>query len=294
MTEITAYAKVNLTLRVEARRRGALHALVSLAQSIDVSDRLTVTAAEEDSITVDGDDLVALGEDNLAWRAAAAVREHLGAAQPLRVHLRKRVPVAAGLGGGSADAAAALVAASGLLGGDRGTVTRLAPALGSDVPFCVIGGTVWIRGTGEQLRAAEALTGFHLAVATAPFPLETGAVFRRWDDLDRPVGPGVSGRSIPPSLRHLAPLVNDLTPAALSLHPELGDWAADLARSWGQPVMMSGSGPTMFGFFASRAEADDAAAEVAGARFASGASLVDRGWDGSPGGTLPPPPWGVV
>lgn len=294
MTSLTANAKVNLTLRVMARDDSGLHPLHSLVQSVDLADGVTVALAAEDGLTVTGDGAVETDESNLAWRAAAEVRTRLGDTRRLAVRLDKRIPVAAGLGGGSADAAAGLVGAAVALGGTRSLVEDLAPGIGSDVPFCVTGGTVWVEGHGETLWRADAARGYHLALATAPFPLDTAAVYRRWDEMDRPSGPAVSGTSVPPSLREVVPLINDLTPAALALRPELGDWIADASVVWGQPAVLSGSGPTVFGFFPTPSEAEDAARAITGSRFAAGVSPTDRGWDGDPGGTLPPPPWGVV
>jgi 4-diphosphocytidyl-2-C-methyl-D-erythritol kinase len=294
MIALVANAKVNLTLRVMARDDSGLHVLHSLVQSVDVTDGVTVAVADEDAFTVTGDGAVEADERNLAWRAAAEMRARLGDGRRLSVRLEKRIPVAAGLGGGSADAAAALVGAAAALGGTRATVEALAPGIGSDVPFCVTGGTLWMEGHGETLRRADAARGYHLALTTAPFPIDTAAVYRRWDEMGGPAGPDLSGASLPPALREVGPLVNDLTPAAVRLRPELGDWIADASTTWGQPAVLSGSGPTVFGFFPTRSEAEDAARVIAGSRFAAGASPTDRGWDGDPGGTLPPPPWGVV
>jgi 4-diphosphocytidyl-2-C-methyl-D-erythritol kinase len=294
MIALAAHAKVNLTLRVMARDDSGLHPVHSLVQSVDLADEVTVSLADEDGLTMIGDGEVEADADNLAWRAADQVRARLGDPRRLAVGLVKRIPVAAGLGGGSADAAAGLVGAAAALGGTRALVEDLAPGIGSDVPFCVTGGTLWVEGYGETLRRADPARGYHLALATAPFPLDTAAAYRRWDEMDGPTGPAVSGPSVPPNLREVVPLVNDLTPAALALRPELGDWIADASAVWGQPAVLSGSGPTVFGFFPTRSEAEEAAGAIVGSRFVAGVSPTDRGWDGDPGGTLPPPPWGVV
>jgi 4-diphosphocytidyl-2-C-methyl-D-erythritol kinase len=292
---LRAYAKVNLTLRVRPRDASGLHPLRSLAQSIDLYDEVGLAAADdEDGLTVEGAEAVEVGEENLVWRAVSAARRHFDVEQPVTAHLLKRIPVAAGLGGGSADAAATLVLAAGLLGGARGDVDELAPGLGADVPFCVVGGTLWMAGHGERLEPAPVEAGYHMAIAVAPFTLATAEVFRRWDEMEGPTGPGVDGGSLPPALREVAPLVNDLVPAARSLRPELGDFEETVRRAWGQPVLMSGSGPSLVGFFPTPDEAAQAAAVIEDARFSTAAATVDRGWDGEPGGTLPPPPWGVV
>jgi 4-diphosphocytidyl-2-C-methyl-D-erythritol kinase len=291
MTRITAFAKVNLSLQVRPIDRLGLHELRSLAQSIDLFDEVEVSPAEEDGFRVDSVEEVPADGGNLVWRAVEAVR---GSARfPVEVTLAKRIPVAAGFGGGSADAAAALLAAGGMLGLARESVVSLAPALGSDVPFCLIGGRLWIEGHGERLTEALMSTDFALAVAVPPFEMSTAAVYRRWDELGGPAGPEVGGRDLPPSLREHGPLSNDLAPAAMDLRPDLADWITDLATTWGRPVAMSGSGPSVFAFFADIEEAAHAADEVRGARASVAAAPVDRGWDGDPGGVLPGPPWGV-
>lgn len=289
MTVIRAFAKVNLSLQVRPVDRSGLHELRSLAQSIDLFDLVEVDRAEEDAFEVDAVDAVPSDESNLAWRAAEAVRGSSRA--PLRVGLTKRIPVAAGLGGGSADAAAALVATGGLLGARRESLVSLAPDLGSDVPFCLMGGRLWIEGHGERLGEALMSTDFALAIAVPPFEMPTAAVYRRWDEMDGPRGPEVDGRDLPPSLREHGPLANDLAPAAMDLRPELADWISDLTQTWGRPVAMSGSGPSVFAFFADLEEAEHAADIVTEARASISAVPVDRGWDGKPGGLLPPPPW---
>ncbi|HUG75679.1 MAG TPA: 4-(cytidine 5'-diphospho)-2-C-methyl-D-erythritol kinase [Acidimicrobiia bacterium] len=293
MTILSAHAKVNLDLRVRARRSDGFHEVRSLIQSIDLADSVSVDLAEDDAVSVGGDTDLGADEDNLAWRAVEAVRRASSSLARLAVHLDKRIPVAAGLGGGSADAAAALVATAGLLGVGERQVRALAPGLGSDVPVCLTGGSVLVEGRGEVLTPVQLPSDYHLAVVTPPFSLSTKEVFAAWDRLDGPHGPSLDGSALPPGLREYGPLVNDLVPAALVVRPDLGDWVAECSRVWGQEAMMTGSGPTVFGFFVTADEADDAVLAIDG-RFGAAASPVDRGWDGSPGGTLPAPPWGVV
>lgn len=294
MIELIAHAKVNLTLRVRPRDESGLHPLHSLVQSVDLGDAVAVGLAGEDHFDVSSREPVERDQRNLALRAAQAVRAEMGTEQPLRVRLDKLIPMTAGLGGGSADAAAALVAAAGSLGGDRRMVEGLAFGLGADVPFCLTGGTLWMEGHGEGLRPADVAVDYHLALAVPRYAFDTGAVYARWDELGGPEGPYVGGADLPPALRDIGPLVNDLTPAARSMHPDFADWAADVAAAWGRAVLMTGSGPAVVGFFPTIDEAAEAAAAAADVRFAGATSPVDRGWDGDPGGTLPPPPWGVV
>lgn len=277
------FAKVNLSLLVGERRSDGLHPIRSLAQSIDWADRLTLDAAEQDRFEVD-DPALEDPDANLAWRAVEAVRSETGSHRRVSLSLAKRIPVAAGLGGGSADAAAALTLADALLEPAPGTVERLAPGLGADVPFCLSGGTALMEGAGEQLTPLSPLDLF-LAVVVPPFGLDTAAVYARWDDLGGPQGGEVAASDLPPALRRLDERVrNDLTAAAASLDPRLGDWMADTARTWGVPALMSGSGPALFAFFPTREEAADAAAAVSDARAGRACASVEFGVRISDGG----------
>ncbi len=274
-----AYAKVNLGLRVGSLRADGFHPLDSIFQSIDWSDRVELAPAEEDGITGWRGGPVPAGEANLAWRAVIAVREAAGADQPVAVRLDKQIAVAAGLGGGSADAAAALHLARRHFGMPVETVTDLAPMLGSDVPFCAAGGTARIAGRGDVYDVMTTLSGFALAIVVPPVELATPRVFRRWDELGEPEGPGVDAADLPPELRPHGPLVNDLYPAATDLAPELDDWRDELVATWSRPVAMSGSGPSLFGFFLDRDEAEAALDSVpAGARAVRAATPVGQGW----------------
>jgi 4-diphosphocytidyl-2-C-methyl-D-erythritol kinase len=256
---LDAFAKVNLSLLVRERDASGYHPLRSLIQSIGWSDSLTLAPADDDLLTVTGTEPVSSDDDNLAWRAASAMRERLGSRRPLTVHLDKRIPVGAGLGGGSADAAAALVGTARLLGGDPSAAADLAPSLGSDVPFCVVGGTARVEGRGELVTPLRLHPDYALAVAVPPTAVATPEIYRRWDRLDGPQGPEIDGRRVPPSLRDLGPIRNDLVPAAVDRHPEVGDFMADLAARWERPVLLTGSGSAVFGFFL---DADEAVAAI--------------------------------
>jgi len=260
-----AYAKVNLILRVRPTDRSGKHPLRSLAQSIEWSDRVSLDDAGEDRFVVGG--LEAAGDrSNLAWRALEAVRSLSSRPSPVLLELEKAIPVSAGLGGGSADAAAVLALAADRFGVSAADRDAAAPDLGADVPFCLAGGKAWMEGYGERLSPVPADLDYVLAVVVPPFEVPTADVYRRWDELGGPEGTRVSGRHLPRSLREFAPLGNDLTAAAVDLFPVLGDWIADVARLWGVPALLSGSGPALFGFFASEAEAADAAGAVQGVR----------------------------
>ncbi|HEY7565217.1 MAG TPA: 4-(cytidine 5'-diphospho)-2-C-methyl-D-erythritol kinase [Acidimicrobiia bacterium] len=253
-----APAKVNLTLEVRSRDSTGLHPLRSVMQAIDWIDVLDVDQSEEDELAVSGADLP-LGGDNLVWRAIEELRKEIGRQRPpLSIALTKEIPVAAGLGGGSSDAAAALMAAAHAMRVHLGVVRDVAPRVGADVNFFLHGGCLLAEGYGERLSPTNLDADFAMAIAVPEFELETAAVYEAWDRLDGPAGRALSGKRLPPALRSLGEVRNDLTPAALEFRPELGDWMEDLAMRWERPVLMTGSGPACFSFFADLDEAQGA------------------------------------
>ena len=261
---IYAHAKVNLGLQVRAPDRSGLHPIRSLVQSIGWFDTVDVDLSDDDAFAFHGPDDIPDDETNLAWRAVEAVRRAANTRRPIALRLAKEVPHAAGLGGGSADAAAALVGTARLL--RQAEPKEEAVALGADVSFCMVGGLAWMEGYGEVVTSMQPGDDYYLGVVVPPIELPTPEVYRRWDRLGGPQGPAIGGRDLPGSLREHGPLRNDLTPAAVALCPELGDWISDLSSLWGQPVAMTGSGSGLFGFFSTADEAVEAVAVVRGAR----------------------------
>ena len=276
MPEWEAPAKVNLDLRVGARDRNGLHPLRSIVQTVDWLDLLAIEVGDDDILRVEGADLPTDG-DNLIWKAVSALDPPGRPA--LDIVLHKSIPVAAGLGGGSSDAAAVLAAMGDLFGINEADRFDAATRVGADVPFLLSGGTALMEGHGERISVLDALSGFALGLAVPPFPLATADVYARWDDLVRPVGPVVDGSRLPPGLRSHDELRNDLTPAAVSLRPELADWITDLAERWSRPVLMSGSGPACFAFFVDADEAAGAVEAVGEHRGVQAAALRPRGVD---------------
>ena len=285
-----APAKVNLYLHVTGRRADGYHLLDSLVAFVDIGDRLRAEPATSLSLTVDGPeaaDLAAVGGDNLVLRAARLLADQAGTTAGAALHLDKHLPVAAGIGGGSSDAAAALLALKGLwqISLQDEALWALGARLGADIPACLYRRAVWVGGIGERLEPAGPLPEAGILLVNPRRALSTAAVFaaRR--------GPfGHVGRFAPmPSAaaalaRALMPCRNDLTEAAIGLVPEIGAVLARLGRLPGCLLArMSGSGATCFALFANRAAAEAARAEVAAAEpwwwcaaggFVSGASLA--------------------
>ena len=259
-----APAKLNLSLEVRPVDSSGLHPVRGLTQSIGWHDILTMEESGADRLSVHGADLPS-GEANLAWKAVKAMRDLSGDHRRVEMKLWKRIPVAAGLAGGSADAAAALALHAELIGAGPGRVDEAAAVVGTDVTFCLHGGRRWIGGYGERIGPAiEGDDGFVTVVAVPPFRLQTPVVYGAWDRLGGPKGPEVSGSDLPPAIRLHGSLSNDLYPAARTIEPLLDDWRAELALRWGRSVLLSGSGPALFGFFVDEAEAEEALARVPG------------------------------
>ncbi len=283
MIEVQAPAKVNFTLRVSSVDRTGLHPIESRVQMVGWFDTLTVDWFDEDVLEISGPaDRDAIGGElttggqNLVWKGAAAFWSAQVSLKrrPVRVHLSKQIPTAAGLAGGSADAAGMAVA--------LGALTRhpvnpedLAE-VGSDVPFALVGGAALMEGYGEVLSPLPVSKGFALGVAVPPLVMSTPEVYREWDRLDGPTGTRFPARSAPPSLREVD-LINDLFPAAAALAPQLLDHCAELSQLWERPVAMSGSGPSLFGFFADEDEASDAVAATTGMRSVRAVVPVSHG-----------------
>jgi len=274
MIDYEAPAKLNLSLLVHSPDSSGMHPIESLVQTIDLLDRLEVSEAEEDTFQCVGADLDP--EENLVVAAIAAVRERAHV-PPLAILLEKTIPVEAGLGGGSADAAAALLGAVEVGGLDEALPSEVAPDIGADVALFLTGGTQLMTGFGEQLEPQRPLSGFAVAVVVPEFGLATADVYRRWDEMDGPEGEAPARSALPPALRDGMPIRNDLFPAALDLEPRLGDFITDVRVAWGSEVLMTGSGAACFGFFGDVGEAAEAALTIAGTRAGFGADLRDHG-----------------
>ncbi len=273
-----AFAKVNLALAVFPRSADGFHPLRGIFQSVSLADEIGIEPASEDGITIIGGEAPA-DESNLAWRAVDAVRRTARVSVPVAITISKRIPSGSGLGGGSADAAAALGLMSNRFHLDGETTVELAESLGADVPFSFAGGTKLVEGRGERIRAFEPLSDFAIGLVVPPFALSTPAVFGEWDRLGGPAGDVMDDRHLPPSLRGGLPIRNDLLPAAVSLDSRVAEWRDDIASRWGTGVAMTGSGSALFGFFSTIDEAESAVVSIdIPTRAAEAVVPVDHGW----------------
>ncbi len=260
-----ARAKLNLALHVRARRADGYHELETLFAFVEDGDELRVAEAAVASFVVGGPFAVGLGGegDNLVTRAMAAYGAAFGPVPSLAVELVKNLPVASGIGGGSADAAAMLriLAAKQGVATDDPRVIAIAYVLGSDVPACLLGQTAIGRGRGERLTPVEGLTGMPVLLVNPGVAVSTAAVFARWDGVNR--GPLGEGAALDMALNGR----NDLEAAARALAPAIDDVIDLLAAQPGMVLArMSGSGATCFALFDRLADRAAAARIVEAAR----------------------------
>ena len=252
-------AKINLYLGVGDRRPDGYHELVTVFQALDLCDEVYVTDADGLHLTISGEGAGAVptGSDNLVWRAAELLARRTQTPPHARLEVTKSIPVGGGMAGGSADAAATLVGCAAMwrTGSSRSDLVELAAEIGSDVAFCLLGGTALGTSRGEVLTPVLASGAFHWVLAVADFSISTAAAYA---ELDRQRGSGdgagVPGPAVPDGMldalragdavQLAASLANDLEPVALTLAPQLHR-TLDTGRSLGALAgIVSGSGPT--------------------------------------------------
>jgi 4-diphosphocytidyl-2-C-methyl-D-erythritol kinase len=250
----TAYAKINLALHVRRRREDGYHELETLFAFVDAGDLLSASPAEADSVTTLGE--FAGGLDNPFDNLVAKALTSLPRPQGLVVTLEKNLPVAAGLGGGSADAGAVFRIVEALHGLPDDWPARAAK-LGADVPACVLSRTHIGRGTGTEQEAVEDdLAGMPVLLVNPRVPLSTGPVFKAWDGEDRGALPEGPASKIAREGR------NDLEAPAIALCPVIAEVLAGLQSTAPWLARMSGSGATCFALYESIAARDAAAAAI--------------------------------
>lgn len=272
---VRAPGKINVSLRVGPPREDGYHNVASVYLAVSLYEEITATVTDEPGITVtiDGQgslnlpmEEVPLDSSNLAARAASLLAELSENSTGVHLNITKRVPIAGGMGGGSADAAAALLACDALWnsGFSRDELAKIAVDLGADVPFALIGGTAVGVGLGEQLTPAISKTPLHWVLVTSSFGLSTPSVYRTLDDLrlasgEEPpelpeIDPRILGAMRAGDSHTLADLLhNDLQAAALELAPELRDVLDAGSEAGALAGIVSGSGPTV-AFLAESAE----------------------------------------
>ncbi len=253
----TAYAKINLALHVRSRREDGYHELETLFAFVDAGDTLRARAADEDRLTTVGE--FAAGIDNPLDNLVAKALGALPRPQGLDITLEKNLPVAAGMGGGSADAGALFRIVERQFGLPDDWLERAAK-LGADVPSCVRSETAIGRGTGTELEPVENdLEGTPVLLVNPRITLSTASVFKAWDGLDRGPLPTGTARENAEHGR------NDLREPAIAKCPQIAEVLGELSRVSAWKVEMSGSGATCFALYSTTSARDDAARRIADA-----------------------------
>ena len=260
---LKAHAKINLALEVLGKRPDGYHEVAMIMQSVSLHDTLILSLQESDITLMCDRPELPCDHSNLAYRAAELLRREVGATQGVHIELTKRIPLAAGLAGGSTDAAAVLKGLNRLWGLALSPVEleQLAARLGSDVPFCLWGGTSLATGRGEMLTPLPDFTGHGVVLANPSLQVSTAWVYGNYRD-----AAGNRRRDIS-SLRHSIEqpdfsavadtLFNDLETVTVPAYPQVAEIKEQLLQAGAAGVLMSGSGPTVFALtpdFASAAE----------------------------------------
>lgn len=265
---LKAHAKINLLLNVMGIRLDGYHELETIMQTLELHDILEISEAPNIEIDITGADLPT-GPENLAYKAAALLREYSGYTRGIKIKLYKHIPLAAGLAGGSSDAAAVL---NGLnqywnLKIKPKELASLGAKIGSDIPFCLQGGTALVRGRGEIVSPVKHhLPPLGVVLVKPLFGVSTAQIYRLFDQVTNPFHPDYRGMLKAIERNDLVGFIkylgNSLEPVTISLHPEIIKIKKEISNAGAIGTLMSGSGPTVFGLFENLSSAEQAAEKI--------------------------------
>lgn len=283
MLKARAYAKINWILDVGSRRTDGYHDLSTLFQTVSLYDQLWFEPSNSLSLSVEGATLPA-DASNLVLQAAQALQKLLqrtGSGEELgaSIRLEKRIPMAAGLGGGSADAAVTLLALNRLWGAkvDLKTLLTLGAQLGSDVPFFLYGGTAWGSGRGTEITPIADISVPYMLLVNPKVAVSTAQAYRRFDELTNSLGDTILPTcSFSGSKQLFEQVRNSLSQAARDLRPEIAAVEQQLRSFGADPVMVSGSGATVWAVFDSAEKRQEALGLLAESSIAIPVSTVGR------------------
>ncbi len=260
--ELVCPAKINLFLKVGPRRADGYHEVFTLMQPVSLYDRVVVTVASGSGIeVVCGDPRVPSGRDNIVWTAAERFLKASGRESKVVIDVEKKIPLGAGLGGGSSDAAGVLMALNELFSFplSHRELTSVAAECGSDVPFFLVRGAAIARGRGERVEKIE-LPEYYYILVNPGFTLSTAKVYHTFDLTERAKSNILNSFQV--SIKDKADLLrymeNDLEEAVLESYPEVGYLKDVLKEAGAEAALMSGSGPTVFGLFFDKEKAEAA------------------------------------
>lgn len=263
--ELKALAKINLGLDVLGRRENGYHDVRMVMQSIYLYDEVRIEKAEPEEISVISNlSFLPTGEGNIAYKAAKLLKDEFQIKDGIKITLNKHIPVAAGLAGGSSNAAAVLFGMNRMfrLGLSQKELMERGVKLGADVPYCIMRGTVLAEGIGEELSVLPAMPKCTVLIAKPPVSVSTKVVYEALDSGNIVKHPDIDG--IIEGLRNrdlrqvAASMGNVLEDVTIPMHPVIEDIKNEMKACGALNAMMSGSGPTVFGLFESRAAAREA------------------------------------
>ena len=260
-------AKINLTLEILGVRHDGYHEIRSILQPIDLFDEISIQVEEGEGIDLESSGIaVPLGKDNLAWRAAELFLQKSGLKLKIQIFIKKRIPVGAGLGGGSSNAASVLIGLNRVTKAlSEDDLFNLAPKIGADVPFFIRSRTAIMEGVGEKINGLRDFPTFHYVILYPNIHTSTEQVYKKWDELnDSNPNKAYSSQS---DLEEIVlkfidnkldpPLKNDLEQAAISLHPEIKSFKEILTSLELKSVLMTGSGSAVFALFRTKEKASE-------------------------------------
>ena len=268
MCQIKAYAKINLGLDVLGVLPNGYHEVKMIMQTVGIYDELTLQKTSgEICITTDSGELP-VNEDNLIYKAAKLLLDEYGVQEGVKIHLKKRIPIAAGMAGGSSDAAATLKGVNRLFGLKltKERLKELGVKIGADVPYCVMGGTALAEGIGEKLTALTPAPDCYLVVAKPDINVSTKYVYEHLDALESYEHPDIDGMVkaiVEGDLEGVtARMGNVLQDVTIPAYPVIADLKKRMKELGAMESMMSGSGPTVFGIFSDAGVAQNAYEQI--------------------------------
>jgi 4-diphosphocytidyl-2-C-methyl-D-erythritol kinase len=267
--EKKAYAKINLGLDVTGRRADGYHIVKMIMQNVDLYDTLVFSdnASGEIALFTESDKIPS-DDSNLICKVARQLQEEYNVKKGVDIRLTKRIPVAAGMAGGSTDGAAAYTALNDLwdLGLSKEELCRLAVKLGADIPYCILGGTALAEGIGEELTILKDMKYCPIVIAKPPIDVSTGWVYKELDSkeiVEHPDIDGIRAAIEAGDIRKMCELIgNVLEPVTASRYEEIGQLEKILEEAGAVKAFMTGSGPTVFGIFEDENKAREAVDKV--------------------------------
>lgn len=267
--KVKAHAKINLYLRILGKRPDGYHAIETVFQNLELADEVVIEEGQSDLELKTSHPELPPGKENLIFKAVELLNARAGRRLGATISLEKKVPVAAGLAGGSADAAAALAGLNLLweLNLSPFELQEIGAEIGADVPFCLRGGTVLGKERGDKLETLPVSFSTVIVLAKPAFSISAKSLYQKWDEAGIPSSPSdasviIEALSCGDKKKVSASLVNDLELVAVGLYPEIGRIKQLMLEAGGMGAQMSGSGPTVFALADSRETAERIAQSV--------------------------------